>query len=161
MSASVTIRPSTDAVPFRYDASALGGRPKAVRRLAATPTIVAAVQTVGPEGANNLHAHRYREGVWFVLAGRARFHGQDGVLAELGVHDGIVIPRAVPYWFESVGDEPLQILQVEASDRPNPVASEDRIDLDGPAPAWVTGSDAPDSDRDGQEAAPDQSDTTG
>ena len=42
---------------------------------------------------------------------------EDVVLAELGPHEGIFIPRNFPYWFEKIGDEPMEVLQVEAIDR--------------------------------------------
>lgn len=32
-------------------------------------------------------------------------------------HEGVFVPRNVPYWFESVGDELLELLQVEAIDK--------------------------------------------
>ena len=34
-----------------------------------------------------------------------------------GQHEGVFVPRNVPYWFESVGDELLELLQVEAIDK--------------------------------------------
>ena len=62
---------------------------------------------------NELHAHRDQDGYWFILGGRARFHGLgDEILAEAGVHEGVFVPHGNRYWFESVGDEPLQILRV-------------------------------------------------
>ena len=59
------------------------------------------------------------DGLWFVLSGRARFYGtkEDLVIAELGPHQGIFIPRDFPYWFENIGEERLELLQVEAIDR--------------------------------------------
>ena len=40
----------------------------------------------------------------------------DKVLAELGKHEGIHIPRGFYYWFESCSDEVLELMQVEAVD---------------------------------------------
>ncbi len=37
------------------------------------------------------------------------------LLADLGKHEGILMPRGYKYWFESASDEPLEILQVAAS----------------------------------------------
>ena len=34
------------------------------------------------------------------------------ILGELGANDGIYVPHDTRYWFESVDDEPLQILRV-------------------------------------------------
>ena len=39
------------------------------------------------------------------------------MIAELGTHEGVFIPRNFAYWFEKVGEEDLEILQVEALDR--------------------------------------------
>jgi mannose-6-phosphate isomerase-like protein (cupin superfamily) len=52
-----------------------------------------------------------------VLKGRARFYGEgDELIAELGPHDGILLPRHFKYWFESASEETLELLQVEAAD---------------------------------------------
>ena len=39
------------------------------------------------------------------------------MIGEFGVHEGIVMPRNAQYWFESVGTDPLELLQVVAFDR--------------------------------------------
>jgi mannose-6-phosphate isomerase-like protein (cupin superfamily) len=50
-----------------------------------------------------------------VLEGRARFYGEgDQLIGDLGKYEGVMIPRGTPYWFESSGEVPLQILQVES-----------------------------------------------
>jgi mannose-6-phosphate isomerase-like protein (cupin superfamily) len=52
-----------------------------------------------------------------VLSGRARFYGEEHVLlADMGQYEGVLLPRGVPYWFESGSDEPLELLQIEGSD---------------------------------------------
>ncbi len=38
-------------------------------------------------------------------------------MGEFGVHEGIVIPRGAQYWFQCIGDEDLELLQVVAFDR--------------------------------------------
>ena len=40
----------------------------------------------------------------------------DGDVVELEKNDGIFIPKATPYWFESAGDGPLEIFHVVARD---------------------------------------------
>ena len=55
----------------------------------------------------------------------------DEVVGEFGRHQGVLVERGFPYWFESVGEEPLELLQVEASNRPMKTPAEikdDRID---------------------------------
>jgi mannose-6-phosphate isomerase-like protein (cupin superfamily) len=53
--------------------------------------------------------------IWFVLEGEVTFYTTgDEVVARLGRWGGILIPREVPYWFESSGSEPLVILRFGA-----------------------------------------------
>jgi len=94
-------------------------QPKRVTWLANTDRLFATVQLIKKGGETNLHAHAHLDGFWFVLSGRARFYSDHTTVAgELGRYECILIPRGVKYWFEAVGDEPLELLQVEASDIP-------------------------------------------
>jgi mannose-6-phosphate isomerase-like protein (cupin superfamily) len=92
---------------------------KALVRLAQSGIMFSAIQIIEDGGDNNLHSHAAMDGLWFVLKGQARFYGtkDDVVIAELGPHQGIFIPRDFPYWFEKIGEERLELLQVEAIDR--------------------------------------------
>jgi mannose-6-phosphate isomerase-like protein (cupin superfamily) len=91
-------------------------RSKGFQLLARSDLMLCAVQVVRAGGETNLHSHDRLDGIWFVLRGRARFTTTDGqLLAELGPHEGVLIPREFPYAFERVGEEDLEILQVEAS----------------------------------------------
>jgi mannose-6-phosphate isomerase-like protein (cupin superfamily) len=92
---------------------------KAVIRMAQSDILFGNVQVISEGGDNNLHSHAGMDGFWFVLKGKARFYGptNDEVIAEIGPHEGVFIPRNFPYWFEKIGDEDLEILQVEAIDR--------------------------------------------
>jgi mannose-6-phosphate isomerase-like protein (cupin superfamily) len=66
-------------------------------------------------GENNLHYHSTSASFWMVLKGRVRFYGPgDVVIGEFGPHEGTITPRYARYWFENVGDEDLEILQVSA-----------------------------------------------
>ncbi len=66
-------------------------------------------------GENQLHHHTGNDGFWFVLEGRARYYTDgDAVVAELGKHEGVLIPRGFNYWFESVGEKPLELIHVVA-----------------------------------------------
>jgi hypothetical protein len=50
-----------------------------------------------------------------VLKGRVRFYGPDDVLiGEFGPNEGTITQRYARYWFENIGDEDLEILQVSA-----------------------------------------------
>jgi mannose-6-phosphate isomerase-like protein (cupin superfamily) len=87
--------------------------------LARTDLAFMMVQVLREGGENRLHSHRHTDGFWMVLSGRVRFYTVgDEVVAELGPGEGIVTPRHYKYWFESVGTEDLEILLVEATDRP-------------------------------------------
>ena len=106
---------------FRYQPPARDERAtKHLVRLARTDRQFSAVQIVKEGGENNLHSHAHMDGFWFVLGGRVRFYGGEDnvVIAELGKHEGILVPRGYPYWFESAGDEDLELLQIESADIP-------------------------------------------
>ena len=88
-------------------------RGKGIVELAKTPIIRGRVQIVSEGGENNLHSHRGMDGFWFVLSGKVKFYGPgDVVIGEFGKHEGILVPRGAEYWFESSGDEDLEILQM-------------------------------------------------
>jgi mannose-6-phosphate isomerase-like protein (cupin superfamily) len=101
-------------------------RGKKTTELVRTDLIRANVQVVTDGGETNLHAHTGMDAIWVVLQGAATFYGKgDEVVGKLGKHQGILIPRPNPYWFESSGDEPLVILHVMAY---QPGATVKRID---------------------------------
>jgi mannose-6-phosphate isomerase-like protein (cupin superfamily) len=92
-----------DAKLISYERPALkAGQPKAVKLLARSDRAFFAVQVVREGGENNLHSHAHVDGFWFVLSGRARFYTTgDELLGEFGPHQGVLVPREYPYWFES------------------------------------------------------------
>lgn len=101
---------------FRYTKPETETR-KTFVTLARTDRMLAYVQVLREGGENNLHSHGHLDGFWMVLKGRARFYGDgDRLLADLGPHEGILVPRNFRYWFESASPEPLELLQVEAAD---------------------------------------------
>lgn len=112
---------------FRYEKPAEQSTDKAIVSLCQTDIIRGAVQVVREGGDNNLHSHTGMDGFWMVLKGRVRWHGPDGVIGEFGVHEGIVMPRNAQYWFESCGEETLELLQVVAFDRE---VKNQRVDVD-------------------------------
>ena len=105
---------------------------KRVISLARTDRLWAGMQYVKEGGENNLHSHNYMDGVYFVVKGRARFYGDnDVVIAEVGPNEGMVIARGFRYWFESCGDEALELLLVQCFDRALKTQEEvddDRVD---------------------------------
>ncbi|MBG9386393.1 cupin domain-containing protein [Caenimonas aquaedulcis] len=108
------------AQPFRFDSPEMPeGKHvgKFVVRLARTDRMIANVQVLKNGGETNLHTHHHLDGFWMVLKGHARFYGEgDVVVADLKEREGVLIPRHFKYWFESVGDDVLEILQVECAD---------------------------------------------
>lgn len=91
---------------------------KAIVQLAESDIIRGRVQIVREGGENNLHSHTGMDGFWMVLRGRVKFYGPgDELLAELSQHEGILLPRGTEYWFESSGDEDLELLQMAAFEK--------------------------------------------
>jgi mannose-6-phosphate isomerase-like protein (cupin superfamily) len=118
----------TRMTTFTYAPQPLG-RPKDIVPLAKTELLKIAVQVVHEGGENNLHYHLNSDTTWFVLRGNVRFYGTDDVvIAELGPHEGIVIPGGSRYWFETCGSEDLEILQMVAYDRGNGNAARVNVD---------------------------------
>jgi mannose-6-phosphate isomerase-like protein (cupin superfamily) len=111
---------------FKYSGpNAEGGRDSAEGRksfpMCETDNVVSTVQIFQKGVHNNLHLHLVEDGYWFVLGGRARFYGEgDVVIAELGPHEGLLMPAGQKYWFEGVEDEPLEILRVNYRVHPGP-----------------------------------------
>ena len=79
-----------------------------------TDRAVSEVQVFDKGVKNRLHYHGAEDGVWIVLGGQATFYGEeDKVMGVLERYQGLLIPAGTRYWFESTGDEPLQILRVD------------------------------------------------
>jgi mannose-6-phosphate isomerase-like protein (cupin superfamily) len=111
-------KPARPPQTFRYVKPQGQNQAKAIVSLCQTDIIRGAVQVIREGGDNNLHSHTGMDGFWMVLKGRARWYGPgDKVLGEFGPHEGIVMPRNSQYWFESCGEEELELLQVVAFDR--------------------------------------------
>lgn len=109
--------PGRDASVFRYRRPDQLKTRRGIAPLVRSDILFSAVQVIREGGENSLHSHSAMDGFWFVLRGRARFYGAgDRLIGEIGQHEGVFVPRNVPYWFESVGEELLELLQVEAID---------------------------------------------
>ena len=75
--------------------------------------VISTVQIMEKGQGTTLHHHNDQDGYWMVLAGKARFYGEgDTHYGDLGPMEGIFMPRYTRYGFESIDDEPLQILRV-------------------------------------------------
>ena len=109
---------SQEIQTFKYAPPADDAK-RTVMWLAKTDMLFADVQILREGGGEtSMHSHAHLDGFWFVLSGRVRFYGDGNTLVgEFGKYQGVLIPRGAPYWFERVGPEPLEILQIEASDK--------------------------------------------
>ena len=100
---------------FRYKKPEGIGTGKARIELGRGGNVRGVVQVVTEGGENNLHYHTDADSFWMVLKGKVRFYGPDDVvLGEFGPHEGLITPAYSRYWFESIGDESLELLQVGA-----------------------------------------------
>jgi mannose-6-phosphate isomerase-like protein (cupin superfamily) len=110
--------PGREASVFRYHRPDQLKTKRGIAPLVRSDILFSAVQIIREGGENSLHSHAAMDGFWFVLRGRARFYGAgDTLIGEICQNEGVFVPRNVPYWFESVGDELLELLQVEAIDK--------------------------------------------
>ena len=118
MDDSKTAEASQAYQTFSYKRPEQLRRGKGIVQLAKSDIIRGRVQIVTDGGENNLHSHNGMDGFWMVLAGKVKFYGPGDVLiGEFARHEGILIPRGAQYWFESSGDEPLEILQMAAFEK--------------------------------------------
>ena len=118
MTTTDTVKEAPQPQIFKYEKPD-SDKARAVSVLARTELAFMMIQVLREGGENRLHSHRHTDGFWFVMSGRVRFYTTGNeVVAELGPGEGICTPRGFRYWFESVGTEELEILQVEASDTP-------------------------------------------
>lgn len=102
---------------FRYKPAPTNGKPKVVQPLAKGNINALLVQHVNEGGENNLHYHLNSETIWMVLRGKVRFYGPENVvIAELGPEEGLLMPTGARYWFEKVGQQELELLQMVATE---------------------------------------------
>jgi mannose-6-phosphate isomerase-like protein (cupin superfamily) len=120
---------------FKYD-NPKRDAGKTMVNLGQTDVVRGLVQIVKKgEGDNNLHLHTGMDSLWFVLKGRVKFYGEnDEVLGEYGPQEGLIMPRNNVYWFASVGDEDLELLQCVGYDRD---VKNERVDM--AARKWKVG----------------------
>jgi mannose-6-phosphate isomerase-like protein (cupin superfamily) len=139
--------------PIKYVAPESLDRPKITVNLGNTDLLRVGVQVVEPKGGEtNMHAHSGLDSCWLVLSGKARFYGYgDTLIAEAGQHEGVFIPKGVPYWFEAAGEERLEILHITALDRD---FKNDRVDYAPPRErqAGMEGRGRPPTDEERQAA---------
>ena len=114
---------------FAYRKPAGTGAVKQFASLVRGDLVRLSVQIVKEGGENNLHYHTGGDTTWMVLKGAARFYGVgDKLIGELGPNEGILLPGGSRYWFEKVGSEDLEILQIVCKESRE--AKTQRINLD-------------------------------
>ena len=116
--------PNDRLTVFGYEEDPGRDFPKKSLRLSRTDSLTVSVQIINTGGETNMHSHTGEDEAWVVVSGRVRFYGVnkdadsgEELVGELGPREGIMIPKGVPYWFEPVGDEQLEILRVSSIDR--------------------------------------------
>lgn len=115
-SAAAQVKPAFQTFSYKKPENLRRG--KGIVQLAQSDIIRGRVQIVREGGENNLHSHTGMDGFWMVLAGKVKFYGPGDVLiGEFGKHEGILVPRGAQYWFESSGEEELEILQMAAFEK--------------------------------------------
>ncbi|MFN4284022.1 MAG: cupin domain-containing protein [Alphaproteobacteria bacterium] len=100
---------------FHFKAPETYSGRKAIVKLTSTERSAVAVHCLGQGGENNLHYHSGVDITWMVIKGRARFYGPgDEIRGEFGPLEGLVIPAGARYWFESCGEDDLELLQIKS-----------------------------------------------
>jgi len=108
--------PSQQLVPrvIRYEKPETT-RDRHVVSFARTDSMMVFMQVLLRAGESRLHAHPNTDAFWWVVRGRAEFYTTDHeLLADLEPENGLLIPRGCPYYFNAVGEEHLEILQMES-----------------------------------------------
>jgi mannose-6-phosphate isomerase-like protein (cupin superfamily) len=88
---------------------------RAIVLLGGTDIERAAVQLIKAGARQGLHAHANYDGLYLVLEGRVRFWGSDGLFAEIGPKEAVLVPRGVAYGFAAVEGE-AEMFHVSAVD---------------------------------------------
>ena len=109
---NTTLRPFT----FRPILDEMKGN-RGITKLAKSDLVTAVVQTIRTGGEQELHSHAGSDAIYFVLSGHVKFRGLNDMVANLGPHEGIFVPRGTPYCFEITGGQPAEILQIGAADK--------------------------------------------
>ena len=99
---------------FHFKAPETYSGRKAIVKLTSSERSAIAIHCLGQGGENNLHFHSGVDITWMVLKGRARFYGPgEEIRGEFGPIEGLVIPAGARYWFESCGEDDLELLQIK------------------------------------------------
>jgi mannose-6-phosphate isomerase-like protein (cupin superfamily) len=86
--------------------------------LAATDLLKLRLKVYAAGGENAMHMHPYEDHSFIVLQGQATFFiGTDDNVKVLNKNEGVMLPRLVPYWFQSSAAENLVMIRVGAAEK--------------------------------------------
>ena len=85
--------------------------------LATAENLWVSVKVYASGGENALHAHDGEDHSFIVLQGKATFTFGDGRTEQVGIHQGVMIPRGVEYRFEADEAENLVMMRVGGGER--------------------------------------------
>jgi mannose-6-phosphate isomerase-like protein (cupin superfamily) len=98
---------------FNYEPPSKMPGTRGIVKLCQSKYLRGMVHVVKEGGEATLHYHTERDALYMVLKGRVKFYGPgDELIGEFGPHDGVLIPADARYWFETVSEEPLELMQV-------------------------------------------------
>ena len=83
--------------------------------LAATPRMSVILKTYAEGGENGLHNHPNEDHSFVVLQGEVTFYGEDGEIARLRRHQGILLPCGAYYSFQAEPGDPLVMIRFGAA----------------------------------------------
>jgi mannose-6-phosphate isomerase-like protein (cupin superfamily) len=98
--------------------------------LAASANLTLRLKVYASGGENALHAHENEDHFFIILQGTADFFDPDGLLAALGPHEGIMLPKGQQYSFNATSAEPLVMLRI-GSPNESVLGLEGRVGVDG------------------------------
>jgi len=85
--------------------------------LATAENLWVSVKVYASGGENALHSHGGEDHSFIVLQGKATFTFGDGRTEQVGIHQGVMIPRGVDYRFEADEAENLVMMRVGGGER--------------------------------------------
>jgi len=86
--------------------------------LAETDLLKLRLKVYAAGGENAMHMHPYEDHSFIVLQGQATFFiGTDDNVKVLNKNEGVMLPRRVPYWFQSSASENLVMIRVGAAEK--------------------------------------------
>lgn len=99
--------------------------------LAATEDLSVRLKVYASGGENGLHTHVDEDHVFVILQGSARFFGPDEEAVDLGVNQGIMMPKGVLYRFYATSENECLVMLRIGTPNFQKQAADDRLGADG------------------------------